>query len=433
MSNKKETVVFATITFLFLLFYFFRIYSGIYKLADSSEYLSTSELIKSGKYFLIISDPHNAEIATKRPFLYPFFLLINSFSNLKFVLFIQTLFGIFNFYIILRCLKKLNITLPYYSVLIVLLTPSIFIYTQLVMSEWLVLTFFMLLLFVFSHEFTFKRFFFIQILTVALTATKPVFFPIIYFNLLYFSIFFYKKKVFSIYLFLPIIFLFSYLKFNNYRTGFTHFSSIENINLIDYNLYYFKSNLENKELADKWKDSIYQEGSKLKTYVAKNEFYKYAALTEIKSNFFQYSWYHFYTSIRGMIDPGRFDLMTFFKQENGQEGLIEILNSNKPFATLLNNKNVWVYIFLVPIFVIQLIKFSCFAFFIYQKKNKLFSYKFYPILVLLLYVFLTGPVNCSRLMMPMQGLLIIITIYQLNTFLQKLKASKLAIKKNHLS
>ena len=156
-SDKKKVIILSIIAALFMLFYFIRIYSGIFKLSDSYEYLSTAELIKSGKYFLPANDSYNSVIATKRPFLYPLFLLISFFSNLKFVLFIQTLFGIFNFYIILQCLKKLNITLPYYSILIVLLTPSIFIYTQLVMSEWLAMTLFVLL-FTFLHEFSIKRF-----------------------------------------------------------------------------------------------------------------------------------------------------------------------------------------------------------------------------------------------------------------------------------
>ena len=199
MIDNKKIKALSIVTILFLLFYFLRINSGIFKLSDSDEYLSTAELIKSGKYFLPTVDISESELATKRPFLYPFFLLLNFLTNLKVILFIQTLFGIFNFYIILKCLKKLNINLANYATLILLLTPSIFIYTQLLMTEWLVLLLFMLLSFQFLTEFTIKRFLFIQLLTIALATTKPVFFPIIYFNLIYFSIFFYKKRIFSIY------------------------------------------------------------------------------------------------------------------------------------------------------------------------------------------------------------------------------------------
>lgn len=419
MSIKKETVVFEIIITLFFVFYFFRISSGIFKLADSYEYLSTAQLIKNGNYFFPTSDIQNIELLTKRPFLYPLFLLLTFVSNFKFVLFIQTLFGILNCYIILKCLKKLNITIHAYSFLIFLFTPSIFIYTQLLMSEWLAMTLLMILVYTFLHEFTRNRFILIQVLTLLLAATKPVFFPIIYFNLLYFSIYFFRKKVFTIFLFLPIIFLFGYLQFNHYRTGFTHFSSIENINLIDYNLYYFKSNKESIASADKWRDSVYEASTNYKTYADKNAFFKRTATTEITSNFIDYSWYHFYTSIRGMIDPGRFDLMTFFKKEDGKEGFIEILNSEKSLVSLLDKKHVWIYYLLLPIFIMQVIKFICFGTFIFHNRTKLLSFRLYPICIVILYVLLTGPVNCSRLMMPIQGILIIITFYQMTIFFKK--------------
>lgn len=430
MTTKNSKIVFGIITSLFLVFYFLRLSSGIFKIADSFEYLSTSETLKKGIYFIQSYDFTNAETATKRPILYPIFLLINSIVNIKIVILIQTFFGILNTYLILKCLKKLKITIHNYIILIVLLTPSIFIYTQLIMSEWLVMTLVLVMTYTFLHEFTKKRFLLIQILTILLALTKPVFFPIIYFNFIYFAIFLYRKKIFSLYLFFPIIFLFSYLKINEYKTGYTHFSSIENINLIDYNLYYFKSFTESQEIADKWRNSVYEKGEQFQTYAARNRYYKETAIGEIKSNLWGYSAYHFFTSVRGIIDPGRFDIMTFFKKEDGKQGFIEILNNHKTLGTLLNKHTFWIFALLIPILVMQLIKLICFGAFLYQNKRSLLTYQFYPIVVLILYVFLTGPVNCSRLMMPMQGLLIIITIHQLNIFFQNKRKSK--TKENNL-
>ena len=129
------------------------------------------------------------------------------------------------------------------------------------MSEWLVMTLVLVMTYTFLYEFTKKRFLLIQILTILLALTKPVFFPIIYFNFIYFAIFLYRKKIFSLYLFFPVIFLFSYLKINEYKTGYTHFSSIENINLIDYNLYYYKSFTESQEIADKWLNFSFHQSS----------------------------------------------------------------------------------------------------------------------------------------------------------------------------
>ncbi|WP_412476507.1 hypothetical protein [Flavobacterium sp. TBRC 19031] len=424
MKAKNNRITLGIIAFLFFAFYFIRIYSEIFKIADSSEYLSTAEIIKNGSYFTPIDNFNTAEIATKRPLLYPLFLLISFTNNLKFIIFLQTLFGIFNFYLITKFLEKLEINVNNHIILTLLLTPSIFIYTQLIMSEWLAMTLVLLMTYLFLFEFNKKRFFIIQILTILLALTKPVFYPIIFFNLLYFAIYMYRKKVFSIFLFLPVTFLFGYLNFNEYKTGYKHFSSIENINLIDYNLYYYKSYKEGQEIADNWRENIYKKSSELKTFAEKNNFYKQTAINEIKLNFWGYSWYHFFTSIRGMIDPGRFDVMTFFKKEDGKQGFIEILNNNKTMASFLNQKNLWIIVILIPIFIMQLLKFFCFCTFVYQNKYHLFSFRFYPILILILYIFLTGPVNCSRLMMPLQGLMIIITLHQLNKFQRSFKKMK---------
>ncbi len=56
---------------------------------------------------------------------------------------------------------------------------------------------------------------------------------------------------------MPLIVLQLHLNFNEERTNFRHFSSIENFNLIRYNLYYFKSKSESKSNADRWLNSIF--------------------------------------------------------------------------------------------------------------------------------------------------------------------------------
>ena len=414
--SKKESIILIVISIVYIIFYVLRLTSNIFILSDSKEYLYTSDLIYNGKYFFSTSDLNLSELLTKRPFLYPLFLLLINIFTIKIILLIQTLIGILSAYIILIILKKAQIQSSYWVILFFLLTPSIFIYTNLIMTEWLALFLFTILTFLLFQVFSKQRFIYIQIITVLLATLKPVFFPLIYFNLVFFSIYFFRKKIFSIFLFLPILFLISYLSFNQYRTGYFQYSSIENINLIEYNLYYFKSYKESQKDADIWKKSIYDSTEKLLTFKEKNDFYKQEAKTTINQNLISYSWYHFFTSIRGMIDPGRFDLMTFFKKEDGKQGFLEVLNSNKSFQTILYSKYLWVYLVLIPIILFQIIKFLCFLYFIFQDVPKLNALQFYLFCLALLYIFLTGPVNCSRLMMPLQGFLIIITLKKLKQF-----------------
>ena len=114
-------------------------------------------------------------------------------------------------------------------------------FTQIVMSEWLIMFLVTLLFWFLTQTWSRKTFIYIQIITIILAFTKPIFYPLIYFNFIFFTVFFIKKRFFNIWLFIPIIILQLYLNFNEKRTGYRHFSSIENINLINYNLYSFKS------------------------------------------------------------------------------------------------------------------------------------------------------------------------------------------------
>jgi hypothetical protein len=277
------------------------------------------------------------------------------------------------------------------------------------MSEWLVMLFLTMLFWLLLQKWDKNKFVYIQIITVLLAFTKPIFYPFIYVNLIFFLVYMIKNKVFSFWLFLPVICLQLYLNYNKYVTGYKHFSSIENANLIDYNLYYFKSSTQSKEQAELWLDSIYKDKKYVgKSFKEQNIYLKQTATNEIKKNFFQYSLYHFYTAIRGIVDPGRFDLMTFFEKENGRQGFLEVLNSNKSIWSIFKNKYFFIYIFLLPIFLANCMKW--FYFLRYLFYNKLTLNIYYFIVLFGYYILVSGPVNCSRYMMPFQGILMVFTV-----------------------
>lgn len=422
--TKKEWLFIAFISFVAIIFYCLRLYSGNFFLTDSEEYLNTSKAILDGSYFLKTPENELVQMATKRPFLYPLFLTIQFFFNIESILFIQTLATILSCYLLVQCLKKLHTTLNPFLYIITSLSTSLFIYSNLIMSEWLCLLLFTFLAFVLLHTFNTKRFVIIQIITILLAATKPVFFPLIYFNFIYFSVYFFRKKTFSYALFLPSLFLVCYLSLNNYKTGYSHFSSIENINLIDFNLYYFKSNKESKEIADRWKDTVYQENAKYTTFKEQSIFLNKVGQNEIRKNLFSYSWYHFYTSLRGMFDPGRFDIMTFLKKEDGKQGFLEMLNSKKPLTSIISTKQVWLYILLSGIIIINFFKIILFFYYFISNRKKTTSLINYLFLLIVLYILLSGPVNCSRLMMPMQLVIICFALKHYNEYKSKSKLLK---------
>lgn len=404
--TKSEKKLFLIIIALSLVFLALRIVSTYYFLVDSYEYFEVAKRIRDYTYFEHSNHP---EVLTKRPFVYPFFLSFFINFNPLFIVFIQTILSVFNVFILFKILKHYKVQLTNSLLVMFLFTPSIFIYTQLIMSEWLVMLFLSLLFWQLLQKWTKVNFAYIQLITVLLAFTKPVFYPFIYVNFIFFLVFMVKNKVFSIWLFLPIICLQLYLNYNKNITGFKHFSSIENINLIDYNLYYFKSSTQSPEQADAWKDSVYNDKKYVgKNFKEQNIYLKQIASNEIKKNLFKYSYYHSYTAIRGMFDPGRFDLMTFFEKENGKKGFLEVLNNNKSILTIFKNKFAFIFLFLIPIFL--MICFKWFYFFKYLFFNRLTVNIYYLVLLFGYNILVTGPVNCSRYMMPFQGILIIFAI-----------------------
>lgn len=403
--KKNEKQAFYVIIIFYILFLLFRIFSNTFYLVDSYEYLDVAKKIYNLSF---LSSKAPDELTTKRPFIYPLFLSLFYGLPILVTILFQTLIGVFSFYLLFKIIKKFEIHIKTKYILFFIFTPSIFIYTQLIMSEWLVMFFLILLFWLLIQKWSTKNFAFIQILTILLAFTKPIFYPIIYLNLVFFAIYFIKKKRFSFWLFIPLIALQSYMFFNKSETGYKHFSSIENINLINFNLYYFKCKTESEPKAKVWLDSVHNIADKKTNFAEKNIYLKNIAKNEIKQHLFKYSFYHFYTSIRGIFDPGRFDTMTFFKKEDGKQGFLQILNTKKPIMDLLKNKFVFVYILLIPIFLINLIKW--FYFFKYLLIKKLDFKIYYIITVLVCYILISGPVNSSRYMMPFQAIIIVFAI-----------------------
>lgn len=404
--TQSEKKLFLIISILYFLFFIARMVSNIYFLTDSYEYFEVAKAIRNFTYFEPSTHP---ELITRRPFLYPFFLSFFVDFNPLIVIVFQTVLSLFNTFIVFKIIKQYNIQLTNKLLVLFLFTPSIFIYAQLIMSEWLVMLFLTLLFWLLSQKWTQNNFAYIQIITVLLAFTKPIFYPFIYINFIFFLVYMIKNKRFSFWLFLPIICLQLYLNYNKNVTGYKHFSSIENANLIDYNLYYFKSSTQSKEQAELWLNSVYSDKKYIgKSFKEQNIYLKQIATNEIKKNFFKYSFYHFYTAIRGIVNPGRFDLMTFFEKETGRQGFLEVLNTDKSIWSLFKNKFVFIYLILIPIFLTNCVKWFYFSRYLFF--NKLTFNGYYFMVLFGYYILVSGPVNCSRYMMPFQGILIVFTI-----------------------
>ena len=136
--NSQEKKTFTLIALCFFLFFILRYFSNIYFLSDSYDYLEIAKFINS---FSSFDYSHDAELFTRRPFIYPLFLAPFVAFKPVIIILIQSVLSLINVYLFFKTLIRFKIKINYKIVLFLLLTPSIFIYSQLIMSEWLVMIF----------------------------------------------------------------------------------------------------------------------------------------------------------------------------------------------------------------------------------------------------------------------------------------------------
>ncbi|HEU4497158.1 MAG TPA: hypothetical protein VFR70_08925, partial [Flavobacterium sp.] len=287
-----------------------RMLHGNFRLIDSDEYFATAELLKSGKYFLPASDVLESISLTKRPFLYPLLLLFPGCMSDIAVVAMQTVLGLFNLFLMLKIFKDFGGKKYRWVALLIILTPSIFINTHLILTETAATTLILGLFILFSSRLTPKSIFQIQLLLSCLIFLKPAFYFFAVLNLFFFLIYFAKIRSFRFSVFLPLLLVAAYIGLNKHRTGYAHFSSIQNINLIDYNLYLFKMNKEGFDKAAAWKEDVYNGIDASDDFKTASFYLDSIGKSEIKNHLLSYSLFHFFGSVRGMFDPGRFDLMT---------------------------------------------------------------------------------------------------------------------------
>jgi hypothetical protein len=89
----------------------------------------------------------------------------------------------------------------------------------------------------------------------------------------------------------------------------------------------------------------------------------------------------------------------------------------KSIDELFKDKLSYVYLLLIPIGVVNCVKLFYATSFVLTQKLDVRLY--YLIVTLLAYILLTGPVNSSRYMMPLQGIIIVFALLGINKKTQK--------------
>jgi hypothetical protein len=397
--------------FFHLFFFIIKVYIGDFFLEDSYEYFNLAKNIKNDFTFYCgdLDDLIVVENFTKRPPFYGLFILFFScFLKSKIlVLVFQNIISILSILLTINIFSKYFETKNYKLFLLLLLSSvSQFIYANYLMSEILLQFLIILLCYAFYNTLIKKSFywlFYFQCIIVLLFLTKPVFYLFVIPNII--ICFWLSKRLpkASLYSIIPIIVLIMYMSWNKQRTGSFEFSSIQNLALKNYNLFYYNTNKFDIEYASKINEEINKKIENLDSYNEKQKVLKSYSIEYIKKNLFSYSWFHLKGSLRMFIDPGRFDIYNFFNfSKNSEVGFLAHINNGGIMGAFKYFiKQPLIIIIVLPIILIfNIIKFLGFIAFWIKNHKKTPSVLWLAFFIIIYVTLLTGPLSASRFLVP---------------------------------
>ncbi len=429
MKSKKDRTILYFLIIVHIIFFVISLYYGNYYLDDSYEYFWQAKNILND--FIFYSNDLNESIDnryyTKRPPLYSLFIIVSSiFLKWKIgVLIFQNIISVITILMTIKIFESLKFQINKKILLVFLATSlSQYIYANLLMSEIV----FQFLIVSLLYQFTIvlknkkmKSVLIFQMIIILLFLTKPVFYLFVIPNLV-FGLFLVKRiKYLWLGALIPIIALIGFSYWNYTRTGSYEISSIQNINLKDYNLKYFHTNVYGAKKALEINEKITSEINEIKEYSNREKTTKKIAINYLKKDFLNYVLFHFKGSVRMLFDPGRFDLYNFFSAEKSNKvGFLKILNDE-------GYRGIWNYIKMQPLFILislpiilffNFIKIAGFIFFGIKNCTKL-SYSLWFMVILLGYIIgLTGPLGASRFMVPILPIYLIIAVIGIESLLK---------------
>ncbi len=397
----------------------FAIFSGNIQMADSVEYLVQAEnLFQYGSRCSVPLIEGNCDplYLTKRPPVYPLFagLFMWLGAPVFILLIFQNLLSLFNIYVMVRLMREWKVGGIAIALGLSLINITQFIYANVLMSELLLQTWFLLLVFCISKYFSSGKSGFVGLAALTLVLamlTKPVAYPL---SVLFAGFFLWRAvrertAIGGLWAVIPLVTVIAYSGWNEQQTGYRHFSSIQNINLVDYNTNFFLRSTYGVEVADSVLREIYTGVEDFETFEEKQVFLRKQSTDILSNHLIAYGWWHFRGAMRGFFDPGRFDLYNFAGIEGEtEEGLLYKLNEEGIGAALnhlLKGPGFLTFLLFVTFLFNTVIFFSWLGILLVKR---LPAYQLALILFLPIYVaFATGPLNASRFMLPVLPFLLI--------------------------
>lgn len=395
-----------------LTFFSIQLVNKNYYLSDSEEYLQVAENIieHSTVYCGNLHDVIDVALYTKRPPGYPLLLASTMlFTNSMIpTLVLQMLLSLLSAYILIRIFGEER-QRSYFFMFFILLFPSQFIYSNLIMSEILFQAIIMLLswaIYTFINTNNNKYLWTYQAMLCVGILVKPVLYIFAFASLLFIVYLYFKhgKRLLLISGFIPLVFIIIFSGINQQKTGSFHVSSIQQTNIVDYNIRYFLMQKEGKVYAETVCDSINDHCSQSKTFDAYSKCLNSNAKNIIRGDLWSFGIYHMKGVFRFFIDPGRFDIYNFFGLQNSSDSYKGLSHhffegGIKSVISYLKDQPSAILLWILAITLINFIKLIGFAFFLFNKRIPL-DFRIYLFIIIGTISFASGPLSAARFTVP---------------------------------
>ena len=385
---------------------------------DSDRYVQeAANIAQYGRYY---ASPLNETIRpqefTIRPPGYPLFLVLTNWlgGGAVLTLVLQNLLSLLNIWLILRWLREFALSrAQVVALLLALLTfPAQLIYANALMSELLLqtcVTGLALGLDAYLRRQRLSGWILASLLTTAALLIKPVFFPFALVLLPLGGWLAWRRRNAELLAWgaLPLAVAILYMSWNYERTGYFHFSSIAEINLLRYNVRAVLRATEGPEAAEAFVVNTVAASERLPDYDAQQHFITAECARVLARNPLAYGVLHARGMVNFFLDPGRFDLVHFLNlpeeggllqsfSAQGYGGIWQKLRGLQPGLLLT----------LALVFLANLLRLAALLLFLFDRRAPLLLRL--VVTGLILYVaLLTGPLGAARFVVPVFPLLLV--------------------------
>lgn len=320
---KHKGAVFLAIVLVHIFWFVLAMQGKHFYMGDSNEYVYMAENFRKGLFYSTNTAlPLSIQHYTLRTPGYPLFLL---FSYTLFgmgsipVLILQNILSVASCWMIYTLFERVFPQRKFAGLFVFLVAvyPMQFVIANMILTDNLfqfcMMLYFRQLILQF-YEPKSGRLWLMSLWLVLSFFVKPVTYPFLCLHLLYCLWQLRKMKLATLIIpsLFPLLIVVCYGLWNKQRTGLYHLSSIQPMNMLDYNLKRFQESKFGFEKAQEYNDTAHQVIKRQPDYVSRYKKTESLAVEGIRRDLIPYAFFHLRESMRYFIEPGKVEIDVFF-------------------------------------------------------------------------------------------------------------------------